>query len=45
MKEKESDMARVFVCAIHWREYRDVTEEVALFPICGYPMEFVCDIP
>jgi hypothetical protein len=41
----ESDMARIFVCAVHGREYRSITEKSALCPICGYPMEIESDIP
>lgn len=43
--EPESDMANVFVCAVHGREYRAVTENHANCPICGYPMELEATIP
>jgi len=43
--EPESDMANVFVCAVHGREFRPVTEKSAICPICGYPMELESAIP
>ena len=44
-RQPESNMANVFVCAVHGREYRPVTDKEALCPICGYPMELESVIP
>ena len=44
-QQEESDMANIFVCAVHGRVYRSITEDHAVCPDCGYPMELEATIP